>query len=362
MKKRSPYVGLPDRQFWKKERGINDSRQFDPVSKIAFKISPGDKIVTAGSCFAQHVARYLRDSGYNYLVTEPAHPAFSGDLARQFNYGQFTARYGNLYTARQLKQLILRAHRAFEPEAVSWQKGASGSVVDPFRPQIQPDGFVSEAELLEDRKHHFAAVRTAIAEMDVFVFTLGLTEGWADRRDGAVFPLAPGVAGGVFDPDLVEFRNFGLRETADDLAYSLEYIRNINPSVRIILTVSPVPLNATYEDRHVFVSTTWSKSVLRLAAEEMLTRFTDCLYFPSYEIITAPHVRGAYFGPDCREVTEEGVSHVMNLFFRHLTDAELDSMPHFDKRPLPPDTVATHLSEMSRAMDILCDEEAIVNE
>jgi hypothetical protein len=40
-------------------------------------------------------------------------------------------------------------------------------------------------------------------------------------------------------------------------------------------------------------------------------------YFPAYEIVTAPHTRGAYFGPDAREVTRQGVRHVMRVFLKH---------------------------------------------
>ena len=359
MKKPNPYTGLPDRQFWKRDPGIAKAALFDPVSPVDFRISRTDKIVTAGSCFAQHVARYLRTSGYHYLVTEPAHPMFDAALAHKFNYGAFTARYGNIYTARQLKQLLLRAYGEFEPVARSWPKDGSGTVVDPFRPQIQPHGFASQAELDADRAQHFLAVRRAVQDMDVFVFTLGLTEGWADPRDGAVYPLAPGVAGGEYDPELVAFHNFDLDETVADMAFSLDYIRRINPDVRIILTVSPVPLNATYENRHVYVSTTWSKAVLRLAAAAMTRQFARCSYFPSYEIITAPHVRGAYFGPDCREVIESGVEHVMTLFFRHLTDAAV--VPRGAAVADLDHAVARHLDEMQKAMDILCDEEAITN-
>ncbi|NWK95769.1 GSCFA domain-containing protein [Sphingobium lactosutens] len=359
MKPVSPYSGLPDRQFWRKEPGIVEPALFDPVHNVPFRIGPDDRIVTAGSCFAQHVARYLNNSGYHHLVTEQAHPLMGEPIARTFNYGTFSARYGNLYTARQLRQLLLRAHGAFEPVEKSWPKGGGGRVVDPFRPQIQPHGFVSEAELLVDREQHFRAIREAIRTMDIFVFTLGLTEGWADRRDGAVYPLAPGVAGGVYTPELVAFKNFDLAETVEDMQFSLDYIRQINPNVRIILTVSPVPLNATFEDRHVFQSTTLSKAVLRLAADEMTKRFSHCLYFPSYEVITAPHVRGAYFGPDCREVVEEGVSHVMGLFFKHFTTGGQKTIaPKVQDNP----DVAVHLDAMGRAIDMLCDEEAITNE
>ena len=49
-------------------------------------------------------------------------------------------------------------------------------------------------------------------------------------------------------------------------------LKRLNPGVRVLLTVSPVPLIATYEPRHVLVSTTYSKSVLRVAAEQVMRR------------------------------------------------------------------------------------------
>ena len=354
---RHPYVGLPDRQFWKNEPGIAKPHFFDPVSAVPFQITKTQKVVTAGSCFAQHVARNLTASGFNHHITETAHPMFQRALAEKFNYGLFSARYGNVYTARQFLQLLHRAFGLFKPVAQSWQKEAGGRVVDPFRPQIQPDGFVSAEELLTDQVEHFAAVRRAIVEMDVLVFTLGLTECWEDRRDGAIFPLAPGVAGGVYDPDMVRFRNFDEVETSADLIAALTFVRSFNPTVKIILTVSPVPLNATMENRHVFESTTWSKAVLRIAAEKAKQALTDCAYFPSYEIITSPHVRGRYFGADCREVLPEGVGHVMRLFFKHF--AGIDNRPIASK--LVQETPDKHLAELEKQFAVQCDEEAISN-
>ena len=37
-------------------------------------------------------------------------------------------------------------------------------------------------------------------QSEIFIFTLGLTEAWRSKKDGAVFPLAPGVSAGSFDP------------------------------------------------------------------------------------------------------------------------------------------------------------------
>jgi hypothetical protein len=171
-------------------------------------LTKAERIVTAGSCFAQHVARYLTNAGYNHYVSEQAHPVVPRPVALAHNYGLFSARYGNVYTARQLKQLLMRAFGSFEPVELAWPHPNGGAVVDPFRPQIQPGGYASAAELRFDRARHLSCVRDAIEKMDVFVFTLGLTEAWRDKRDGAVYPLAPGVAGGDFDPTRYEFINF----------------------------------------------------------------------------------------------------------------------------------------------------------
>jgi hypothetical protein len=351
-----PYVGKPDYQFWKSASGARDVADLDPVSQPSFRIAPEDRVVTAGSCFAQHVARHLVKAGFKHHVTENGHPLIGKAERDAFNYGVFSARYGNLYTARQLLQLLQRAYGLFTPLEQAWA-AAGGAVVDPFRPQIQPKGFIHAEELAADREQHLAAVRTAIEEMDVFVFTLGLTESWRDRRDGAVYPLAPGVAGGTFDEDIHEFHNFDASETASDLNAAFAMIRERNPRVRFLVTVSPVPLNATALPRHVWVSTTYSKAVLRVAAEQVCAAWDNTDYFPSYEIITSPHVRGKYYAADGREVVEAGVEHVMALFLKHYGAAEEE--PQEDASVPPGED--THLAEMERIVRVLCDEEAISN-
>jgi len=361
MSRKHPYVGLPDRQFWKKEPGIKSPALFDPVSSVSFKITPEDRIVTAGSCFAQHVSHNITKSGFNHFISEPLHPLIDPKLAEVFNYGMFSARYGNVYTARQLLQLLQRAYGHFAPIDSTWPLGDAGRVVDPFRPQIQPNGFGSSEELVADQRYHLACVRRSMENLNIFVFTLGLTEAWMDRRDGAVYPIAPGISGGRFDPEVHSFTNFSETESSADLVAALRMIRAVNPGALFILTVSPVPLNATMVNRHVFVSTTWSKAVLRIAAENAVSTLDRCCYFPSYEVITSPYSRGRYFGSDCREVTPEGVAHVMQLFFRHFADCELDGAPvqqHANVLDLAQD-VGRKLEEK---INILCDEEAINNE
>nr|WP_047166559.1 GSCFA domain-containing protein [Sphingomonas sp. Y57] len=314
----TPYSDLPDHHFWRRSIASAPVHQLDPVVRTRFRIGTDDRIATAGSCFAQHIARRLRSLGDYYLVAEDgAHLPEAERAGRQ--YGLFSARYGNIYTAAQLWQLWRQAYGEWTPAEAAWQ-GRDGGWVDPFRPTVET--FASPEAVAADRQVHLAAVRTLFETCDILVFTLGLTEGWHARADGAVYPLAPGVAGGSYDPAAHAFVNFTVAEVADSLGRFLEAVKARNPKLRVILTVSPVPLAATFEDRSVLVSTTYSKAVLRVAAETMFRRFDWVDYFPSYEIIAGSPTGGLYYVEDDREVSPLGVAHVMRLFQRYYIEGE----------------------------------------
>lgn len=317
---RHPYKSLPEKSFWNRSVAKVGLSDVDPVGIFQLRVSPETKVATAGSCFAQHIARHLRNSGYNYYVVEEGHPIIPAGIREKHHYGTFSARYGNIYTARQLIQLLHRAYGRFTPLEDAWFE-EGGVVLDPYRPTVQPHGYISVAEMHADRRQHLAAVRKMFETLDVFVFTLGLTECWMRREDGAVFPLCPGVEGGKFDPELHVFHNQDVAEVVSDMTEFTEELQRLNPSAQMVLTVSPVPLMATAEPgEHVLSATAYSKSVLRVAAEMLRKKFAHVHYFPSYEIITGNFNLGRYYADDLRSVTEEGVSHVMRLFLQHATD------------------------------------------
>ncbi len=352
-----PYRGLPDPQFWNRAVTWAPPGGLDPVVATRYTVGVDDKVATMGSCFAQHLSRHLSRSGLTYFVPE-AGPAARPGLrdedpteAARLQYGTFSARYGNLYTVAQAVQLFDRAYGRFAPADEVWER-ADGALVDPFRPLVEPAGFATIEALRADREHHLAAVRSVFEDADVLVFTLGLTEGWRAKADGAVFATAPGVNGGAWDPEHYEFVNFGVDEVRRGLFDLIDRARSVNPSLRVLLTVSPVPLIATYEDRHVLVSTTASKAVLRVAADEAAARYPFVDYFPSYEIISAATGVRDYYAPDRREVEELGVSHVMRVFSRHyLAGLGWEANPTASV-PLP----AT-LTDEERG--VVCDEETV---
>ena len=347
----NPYRSLPDTSFWKRSVAALAEADVDPVVAAPFRVGKDDRIATAGSCFAQHISRTLERLGYDYLVTEPG-PA-------ERNYGVFPARFGNIYTVRQLLQTFDRAYGLFRPQTTVWRL-ADGTYVDPFRPQIEPAGFASQAVLEADRRRHLACVRDMFESCDVFIFTLGLTETWMSTRDGAVFPVAPGVSGGEPGPGYT-FHNLGVAEMTADINAFLRKLRMVNPDVRVILTVSPVPLVATYEPRHVLVANTYSKAALRVVAEEAVRADPGTAYFPSYEIVTGPQARGRYFAEDLRSVTEAGVAHVMDLFARHYLAERAEPVVIAPSRaaPGPAPLAETDHRRFEELAAVVCEDEAL---
>ncbi|MDI7776359.1 GSCFA domain-containing protein [Asticcacaulis sp. EMRT-3] len=350
----NPYSGKPDYQFWRRSFAGRAATEVDPVTGASFSIGRNDKVATAGSCFAQHVSRTLSEMGFNYMVTEqrPASPSGPDE-----NYGTFSARYGNIYTVRQLKQLIQRAYGLFTPTDTAWQR-ADGRYVDPFRPYIQADGFASPEDVMHDREAHLAAVRDVFENCEVFIFTLGLTEAWQAVADGAVLPICPGVVGAQVEGEAYRFHNFSVAETEADLNWVMHRLHALNPACKVLLTVSPVALIATYEDSHVLTATTYSKSVLRVVADMAARSFDFVDYFPSYEMILGPQGRGAFLEDDLREIRPEGVKYAMSKFAAHyLSDGSAGVAPP------PVAATAAAIDRQRVAMktiaDIICDEENI---
>jgi len=309
----SPYAGLDATRFWRTGVAETHPLTVEGLYSKRFPIGTRDRIATAGSCFAQHIATHLRARGFRVLDLEPAPWGFEPAQAQAFGYGVYSARFGNLYTARQLLELLREAMVERPPEPIVWEKG--GRFFDALRPGVEPEGLGSPEEVALHRRIHLGRVRTMFERTDVFVFTFGLTESWRDRATGRTLPTCPGTIAGTFDPAAHAFHNFTVQETLDDYHAFRAELAAINPGVRHLVTVSPVPLTATAAGIHVLLASTWSKSALRAVAGQLYAECPDLDYFPSYEIIASPWSRGFFFEPNLRSVSPAGVAAVMRVFF-----------------------------------------------
>jgi hypothetical protein len=336
----NPYQSLPSRSFWRTAVAEPEMLAIDELWTPKFELGQDDPILTAGSCFARHIGRTLLQLGMNWRDAEPAPPGLTAAERSARQYGVFSFRTGNIYTAAMLRQWLGWAAGAASPGVESWVE--DGRHFDPFRPSVEPAGYDSAEAMLAAREATLAAIRRAVAEASCLIFTLGLTEAWHDRGTGAVYPVCPGTVRGAFDPERHAFTNHTFTQVQQDVLAAAALARAVNPQLRILLTVSPVPLTATATGGHALTANTYSKSVLRAVAGQLAAEHEHIDYFPAYEIITGIPFGGAFFEPNLRTMTTEGVEFVMRRFTAALSRQVAD-------RPVS-------RPESGAGEDLLCDD------
>lgn len=312
----NPYQGLPKTSYWRtgvKPHALQMSHNVPKLWEAAFPINREQKFLTLGSCFAQHISQALIKSGFTWHDAEPAPNWLTKKIAAKFHYGVFSFRVGNIYSTKVLKSWLSWAIAPETQDREVWLE--DGAFFDPLRPQIQPGGFESEEALFEARSQTLEAIHKGISGSDVFVFTLGLTETWHNKTTGLTYSLCPGTQVGNFDDSQHEFKNLNYNDVYSDLDDIHELLKAMNPEIKILLTVSPVPLVATVQtDTHVLTATTHSKSTLRAAVGEFILHHDDVDYFPSYELVTGAGFAGDNFEADRRSVKMDVVDYVMEHF------------------------------------------------
>ena len=307
---RSPYSGLPNRAFWR--GGMAGASLVPPdLYQPKFPITKESRVFTAGSCFAQHVGTAMKTAGISVIDAEPTPRGMPTEVAKRHGYGIYSARFGNIYTVKQFRQMVDELTGSPIEDAI-WEKG--GRYWDAMRPGVDARGLSSVEHVVELRAQHLQAVHAALTDADVIVFTLGLTEAWEHLATGTVYPTAPGTIAGTYDAETYGFVNYDVDDVLDEFRALDAAIRRINASAKWVLTVSPVPLAATASGDHVLPATVRSKSVLRVVCDTLSRDHDHIDYFPSYEIVTSPaHPNGA-FEDDLRSVKPDVVAQIMAGF------------------------------------------------
>jgi hypothetical protein len=353
----NPYTTLPLRAFWRAAVAERSFREIDELWDPKFVIGKTDPIATLGSCFAQHIGRALVAEGYNWLNCEPAPPKLTAASKARFQYEVFSVRTANIYTVALLRQWVRWAlEDAPVPDEI-WRK--DNGIYDPFRPTIEPGGFASEEEMLALRRQTIRSLRSMFNSCRIFIFTLGLTEAWINSAKGYVYPMCPGTSAGEFDARMHQFRNCDFFEIYSDLTDVLRTLRAHNSDIKVLLTVSPVPLTATASGDHVLNATIRSKSILRAVASTAVSEHDFVDYFPSYEMISSFPFAGEFYESNLRSVSAIGVALVMKTFFRELARRDGGSLAKPESSVMPDSSASggTLGAERGRdEVDLICEE------
>jgi len=272
-------------------------------------ITPETPIVSAGSCFAANISRQLQGWGYNYLVEMGNKPSREPGPDGKIEWEKFEtdpAKCGPIYNSATMRQMVERAFGEWKPEKLVL---GTDPFIDPFR---GTPNYKDEAGFHKDYEDHSAALNRAMSKAEVFILTLGMTEAWYFAHNGSFTYASPRAT----DRTLLRCVNLTVEQNVAELERLLEvYVRH-NPKIKIILTVSPVPINKTFRrDQHVVVANALSKSTLRVASEIFASRHPDNVYyFPAYELVTVGTKEP--WEIDQRHVSNTAVERVMRQFQR----------------------------------------------
>ena len=282
---------------------------FPAAPRQAPAISPDTPIASMGSCFAREIRKILLAKGYAYITEETHHPAAV----------HASAAWERVYNTFCLRQIFEYTFGTWRPALRWWHTPQSGRIQDPYRRIILYDDL--QAAKADFTRHRICS-RRALERAEVLILTLGLTEIWQDREDGAVIclPSGPYVSEGG-DMTRYRFRVSRYNENLDNLERIHAILARHNPACRLLITVSPVHLWATFRrDADVISASCNSKSTLRAAADEFCTRHDNAHYFPAFEMATIyqPLTGRSWFseGKENFHVNSDCVDFIMRHFFR----------------------------------------------
>ena len=118
-----------------------------------------------------------------------------------------------------------------------------------------------------------------------------------------------------------------MAESKDALQKILNYINDNVPNAKVLFTMSPVPLAATFRPVSCLTANSVSKSVLRAALDEMIRDNEELLnkklfYWPSYEIVKELFVNE--FTEDNRHPHPDILAMIMRLFESQYCRSNID--------------------------------------
>jgi len=280
------------------------------------QIDKQTKIASIGSCFAREIRNWLIKNKFNYIVTEnnkmpwESNKIFKGDKVLSYEHG--SAAWERVYNTFTIKQIIDYTFNddQLTNRLIGVNINGEYYISDVLRTRII---YKNMNIAHQDIKDHIRCSRNVLSNVNLLIITLGLTEIWEDKISKLIVASNPEKYYKL--PSNFTFRVSDYQENLSNLNHVYNLLKKHNPTLKILVTVSPVHLLKTYrDDVDVITASCESKSILRAVAGEF-SHNEDVYYFPSYEIATVVSTLDridAY--PDSHHVSQELIDIIMDIF------------------------------------------------
>ena len=243
--------------------------------KPTFTITHQDRIMTIGSCFSENIGRYFER--YKFHIT----------------INPFGQQYNPYSIAHALNRLLSSAPYTavdlIEQDELYHSYDHHGDFSRSDR-----------GEALDNINSNLIATSQALKETSVLFLTFGTSHFFRLKENGKVVSNCHKVPGSHFDFELMK-----PDEIVHELEKSITGLWNINPSVKIILTVSPVRYFAFghYEN-------SVSKAHLFTAIHTLREKYPQIYYFPAYELVIDDLRDYRFYADDMLHPTAQAIDYV----------------------------------------------------
>ncbi|MDM1041882.1 GSCFA domain-containing protein [Empedobacter falsenii] len=249
------------------------------IQSSDFKLNHQHKILTIGSCFSDEIGKRLTDLKFDGLINP----------------------FGVIFNSHSIQNLIERSiQKKYFTTADVHQNGEEFFCFDVHSSfnALTKEAVLEELNLTLDQVHDY------ILSCDVLMITLGTSWIYEWKTSNQVVANCHKV-----DAKQFEKRLLTTEENLKSLELIVSDLKNINPTIRIITTVSPV--------RHTkdgMIENNVSKARLLDALYQLSLQNNQVEYFPSYELVLDDLRDYRFFKEDLIHPSKQAVDYIWEKF------------------------------------------------
>lgn len=299
-------------QCLRKHYFMSEFRTILNTPRSAPRMAISDRIFTIGSCFSDAI----------------------GERLATYKLDTYANRMGVLYNPLSIHRVLQMAIHEGTPDELSFVSGERTFHYD-FHSSLHAS---SKTSLQETLSRAVRDCRQHLQRASWLIITYGTAWVYQRKDTGEVVANCHKQPASMFTKRLLTTSE--IESSFSDLAHSL---KTFNPSLKLILTVSPV--------RHLRDSiegNTVSKSVVRIACDNVVRQHANVSYFPAYEIMMDDLRDYRFYKADMIHPNEVAEDYIWEKFTGAWFDDRLSDfigawkgiLQALQHRPFHPDTSA----------------------
>lgn len=254
-----------------------------PISKHKNNISHNDKIMLLGSCFTENIGNKLSINGFETFINP------------------FGILYNPFSICNSLKRII----------DLKFLDSEDLVQVDEFWFSYEHHGVFRDEKcdnLLQTINLGITKANLFLKQTNWLIITLGTAWVFFLKENNKILGNCHKL-----NPQLIDKKLLSVDEIVENISLTINNIREINPNIKIILTVSPIRhWKQGYRENII------SKSALHLATNQLCETINDCFYFPAYEIVMDELRDYRFYQADMLHPSEIAVDYIWEKFSTHL--------------------------------------------